>query len=71
MEDAEQGVRGGAKGWGKGKREKDEGRRKKGRKEGKPPPHGGKEEEWGEEERGKGRETDIVGQEEVERQGDR
>ena len=58
---------------GKGKREKDEGRRKKGRKEGKPRPRGGKEEEGGEEERGKGRgkETDIVGQEEVERQGDR
>ena len=64
---------GGRRDGGKGKREKDEGRRKKGRKEGKPPPHGGKEEEWGEEERGKGRgrETDIVRQEEVERQGDR
>ena len=66
--------RGGNGKWrGKGKREKDEGRRKKGRKEGKPRPRGGKEEEGGEEERGKGRgkEADIVGQEEVERQGDR
>lgn len=63
---------GGAKGWGEGKERKGR-RRKKGRKEGKPPPHGGKEKEGGEEERGKGRgkEADIVGQEEVERQGDR
>ena len=60
---------------GKGKREKDEGRRKKGRKEGKAP-HGetrrkGERKREGKEEGKGGEETDIVGQKEAETQGDR
>ena len=73
MEDAEQGERGGGEGMGgreREKRTKEGGKRdeKKGSLD-----HVGERRRKGERKRGKGRgkEADIVGQEEVERQGDR
>ena len=62
MEDAEQGERGGAKGWGKGKERKGRRKEEKGTKRREASTT------WG---KGRGKEADIVGQEEVERQGDR
>jgi len=68
MEDAEQGERGGAKGWGEGKERKGRRKEEKGTKRREASTTWGKGGGMG---RGRGRETDIVGQEEVERQGDR